>query len=280
MASCPRVRSRQPAPTIEERKIQALDFICDYGEDVVNRTMVILERKRKMTDVAYRCMENSLKKIEAKEDCADFYFAPMLLLMTRYREYLSDDLYDRMKKSVLNFRFWLDEPGNDVMWWFSENHALLFHIAQYLAGHLFPEEIFTVSGRRGMEQYQIGKNRVNKWFDIFEAYGFAEWNSATYIPVDLIGFFMLYLMAPDEEVKNRAKNALDFTFKIMEYNSYAGIMCSSYGRAYEETLKARQLVEPNFFSWISHGHGYLTSGSEPYPCSACPITYRRHTMRR
>lgn len=252
---------KHPAPSISDRKQQALDFICDYGETVVNRTMVILEQKNEMTDTAYACLENSLKKIEAKEDCADFYFSPMLMLISKYRKYISDDLYERIRKSILNFRFWFDEPGNDVMWWFSENHALLFHIGQYLAGHMYTDEEFVVSGKKGLEQYQIGKERVEKWFDIFERYGFAEWNSATYIPVDLIGFFILYIMAPDEEIKNRAKAALDFTFKIMTYNSFAGIMSSSYGRAYEDTLKARQLVEPNFLSWISYGEGYMTSGS-------------------
>jgi len=251
----------QPAMSIAERKQQALDFICDYGENVVNRTMVILECKQQMTDIALQCMENSLLKIEAKEDCADFYLSPMLLLITKYRNYLTDELYERIKSSIINFRYWIDEPGNDVMWWFSENHALLFHIGQYLAGHLFADEIFTVSGRKGSQQYLIGKERLEKWFDIFEQYGFAEWNSATYIPVDLIGFFILYMMAPDEDIKLRAKKALDFTFKIMTYNSFAGIMSSSYGRAYEETLKARQLVEPNFLTWISYGEGYLTSAS-------------------
>ena len=50
---------------------------------------------------------------------------------------------------ILNFRYWIDEPGNDVMWFFSENHALLFHICQYYAGTLYPNEVFTCSGRTG-----------------------------------------------------------------------------------------------------------------------------------
>lgn len=253
--------TREAPGTLRERKLKALDFICNYGENVINRTMAILECRKEMTPEAYDCMLISLRKIEAKEDCADFYLSPMYLLMTRYREYLSDDLYERMKQSVLNFRYWIDEPGNDVMWYFSENHALLFHIGQYLAGYLFPEDTFTVSGRKGREQYEIGKQRVENWFKTFEKYGYAEWNSATYIPVDLIGFFILYLMAPDSSIKDAVKRALDFTFKIIAYNSHSGIMCSSYGRAYEETLKGRQLLEPNFLSWISYGEGFLTSAS-------------------
>lgn len=250
-----------PAATIQERKYQGLQFVSEYGENLVNRTMAILECEHNMTEIAYECLDICIKKVEAKEDCADFYLPQLLLLITKYRKYLSVETYERIKKGILGFRYWIDEPGNDVMWYFSENHALLFHIGQYLAGYLFPEEEFTVSGRKGQEQYQIGKERVDNWFATFEKYGYAEWNSATYIPVDLIGFFVLVSMAPDKKVKALVTKALDFTFKVIAYNSFAGIMSSSYGRAYEETLKVRQLVEPNFMSWITYGEGYLTSES-------------------
>jgi hypothetical protein len=246
-----------PLPTPGERKRQALDFISRFGENVVNRTMVILETQGELTGKALTCLRNSLEMIHNKEDCADFYLVPMFLLITRYRHFLSDELYGEIKANILQFRYWIDEPGNDVMWYFSENHAFLFHISQYLSGHLFPDEVFSASGRRGSEQYLIGKKRVEDWFETFFRYGYAEWNSATYIPIDLIGFFVLYEMAPDASVRELAKRALDFTFKIMMYNSYNGIMSSSYGRAYEDTLKAREQVEPSFVEWVAYGTGYV-----------------------
>lgn len=247
----------EPQPTIEERKQQALAFISQYGENVVNRTMAILETEHEMTDKAYDCLWNSLEMIKNKADCADFYLVPMLLLITRYRKYLSDELYAEIRTDILNFRYWIDEPGNDVMWYFSENHAFLFHSSQYLAGHLFKADQFTVSGRSGAEQYLLGKRRVEEWFETFFKYGYAEWNSATYIPIDLIGFFVLYELAPDENIRKYAKQALDFTFKIVTYNSFNGVMSSSYGRVYEDTLKAREQVEPSFVEWVSYGSGHV-----------------------
>lgn len=253
--------SLAPADTIAQRKQQGLDFVCDYGEKLVNRTMAILNRQQKMTDIAYECLDICIKKVENKEDCADFYLPQLIQLVIQYRKYLSEELYERIKKSILNFRYWIDEPGNDVMWYFSENHALLFHISQYLAGYLYPEDTFCASGKKGREQYRIGRERIEKWFNTFEQYGYAEWNSATYIPVDLIGFFVLYNVSPDQDIISRVTKALDFTFGIIKLNTFSGIMCSSYGRAYEETLKVRQLLEPNFFSWITTGEGYVTSES-------------------
>jgi hypothetical protein len=246
-----------PLPTLRERKRQALEFIDRYGENVVNRAMALLETQGELTPKALACLRNSMEMIGNKEDCADFYLVPLFLLITRYRRFLNAEIYHEIKVKILNFRFWIDEPGNDVMWYFSENHAFLFHISQYLAGHLFPDEVFDASGRRGSMQYVIGKKRVEDWFETFFRYGYAEWNSATYIPIDLIGFFVLYEMAPDDSLRLLAKRALDFTFRIMMYNSFNGIMSSSYGRAYEDTLKAREQVEPSFVEWVAYGTGYV-----------------------
>ena len=41
-------------------------------------------------------------------------------------------------RAVLDYRYWVDEPGNDVMWFWSENHALCFHVSQLLAGAFGP----------------------------------------------------------------------------------------------------------------------------------------------
>jgi hypothetical protein len=195
--------------------------------------------------------------IDAMEDCADFVLVPLCLLITRYRSMVPEALYQDIRRVILKFRYWIDEPGNDVMWYFSENHAFLFHCSQYLAGSIFPDDTFSAGGKTGREQIRKGKKRLEDWFDLFFKYGYAEWNSATYIPVDYIGFFILYEMAPDRDIKNKAKEALDYTFKIMMYNSFNGIMSSSYGRSYEYTLKSREQVETCFIEWIAYGSGFI-----------------------
>lgn len=253
----------QPAKDIKGRKKQALSFISEHGEDIMSRAMAIVETEDKFNEKAYECINKSVKRIENKEDCADFVLVPSFLLITKYREYLSEQEYERIKTAILVFRYWIDEPGNDVMWYFSENHALLFHIGQYMAGYLFPGEIFKVSGKSGKQQYIIGRERVEEWMNNFFQYGYAEWNSATYIPIDLIGFFILYEIAPDELIRKQAKRALDFTFKIISYNSFHGVMSSSYGRAYEDTLKAARQNGPNFFHWVATGERLFSGGNRP-----------------
>lgn len=259
--SCEEASRVSPADTESLRKQQALQFLCEQGGGMITATLAVLEVEGKWNEKAIKGLDESLEMIENWEDCADFCLSPLFLLMTKYQRYLSKEQYDRIRSAVLNFRYWIDEPGNDVMWYFSENHAMLFHVGQYLAGYLFPEEEFTVSGRLGREQYEIGKKRVEGWFSHFEKYGFAEWNSGTYIPVDLIGFFTLYMAAPDQQIRDKAKRAIDFTFRLMCCNTYHGVLCSSFGRCYEDTLKIRTLMEPNFLTWTAYGVGRMTAGA-------------------
>lgn len=64
--------------------------------------------------------------------------------------------------------------------------------------------------------------------------------------------------APDEDIRQKAERALDFTMQVIGFNSFEGVMNTTYGRIYEETIKTRLQVEPNFVSWVSTGRGYCT----------------------
>ncbi len=91
-------------------------------------------------------------------DCADFALVPLIWARMRWGEDLSAALRARIDEAILGYRYWMDEPGNDVQWYFSENHALLFHTAAYLAGHLLPDATFRRSGRSGAEQSAVGRD--------------------------------------------------------------------------------------------------------------------------
>lgn len=251
-------RIRYPKPTLEGRKEQALQAIKKMGEHAITTALVICETEQRLTKEARRMVLSSLEKIERREDCSDFHLVPLLLLASRYAELLDQALLMRVKQAIINYRYWMDEPGNDVMWWFSENHAFLFHIGQYLGGYRHQNERFSASNRLGIEQYELGKQRLFTWFETFFAYGYAEWNSATYLPIDLIGLFVLHELAPDDDIKELATKALDFTFRLIAHNSREGVMSCSFGRCYEDTVKFRDNTELTFLNLIAFGKGVVT----------------------
>ena len=85
-------------------------------------------------------------------------FALVPLLWTRivYPDRLPQALIARIDAAILEFRYWMDEPGNDVQWYFSENHALLFHTSAYLAGNLLPDARFRRADRAGRRARRQG----------------------------------------------------------------------------------------------------------------------------
>ena len=243
--------------TLPERKRKALELFAQLDLADMNSALASLHLNGSLTTEVIKKLQPAFSMITSRGDCADFMFAPMLSFVKMKENELPTELKEKIKELAVNFRYWIDEPGNDVMWYFSENHSLLFHTCQYFAGALYPESEFTVSGRTGQEQYEIGKSRLVEWFNHFKCYGFSEWNSTTYLPIDLIGFFSLYNSAPDQEIRELAKEALDFTFKIMAINHHGKVMSSTFGRTYEHDLKAMRLGEISNLFAIAWNKGYF-----------------------
>ncbi|MGL5277635.1 MAG: hypothetical protein ACRC8M_00955 [Cetobacterium sp.] len=242
---------------IENRKRYALKHIAKYGDDTLDKTLAIIETEG-FTYEAQRNFEVEISKIEKNYDCSDFSLFSLIHMYKNQDTFLPNVIKARIKKALLNFRYWIDEPGNDCMWYFSENHALCLHGGQFLAGELFKDNIFK-SGKIGEENRKIGKYRLKKWFEDFFKRGLGEWNSVTYIPIDLIAMFGLYGLTEDKEIKSLAKKSLDYIFTILAENFHSGITSSSYGRVYEKELKGQLTNECSFLNWIAFGEGYLNN---------------------
>lgn len=247
-----------PSDDINNRKQTALTYLAGNSLPNINRALAQMEiSDGQLSDDTISCYRASLDHIKEKRDCSDFYLPPLLLFLNRWNDRIEASLQAETKAAILDFRYWIDEPGDDVMWFFSENHAFMFHTSQYLAGIRYPEDIFVRSGRTGTAQRRIGFERLKEWFNSYLAYGYAEWNSITYIPVDMIGYFSLLHLAPDQEIVDLARESLDRTFEIFAMHDFKGVVSSSFGRTYEATLKARTFTEPSLLNWITTGVGYL-----------------------
>ena len=90
-------------------------------------------------------------------DCADFR-AQMLFKI--YKDCpLSDRCSALIKKTFIGFKYFIDEPGDDSMCYWSENHQILFAVSEYLEGQEWPDEIFTNDGKTGAEHMQKAGKR-------------------------------------------------------------------------------------------------------------------------
>ena len=251
-------------PTLMERKREALAFQAQNGAPRIGRVLAMVASGT-IDELALRkLVEDALDSIDWRKDCSDFIMVPLLWIMVEYAGKLPDDLLERMRQSVLNYRYWVDEPGNDTMWFWSENHVLCFHTSQLLAGQLLPDSVFSASQRVGREQAALAVERLDKWFDSVEAHGLAEWNSAAYYPIDFIGLLALEKFAPSE-IASRARHQLDLIFRMIALHTLAGVPAGSQGRAYDKELRAGPLTELAPFAWVAFGKGWLNGGVASLP---------------
>lgn len=177
-----------------------------------------------------KTLEKVLAKIDSRADCSDFELAAIL------RFYLignpTEAEKSRIRKTALNFRYWSDEKGSDAMAMGSENHSILFHGNQLITGLLFPEDLFSRSGRKGKEQVLVAKERINTWFEKVERDGFTEFLSNSYVPVTMGALLNLVDYANDLEIESRASRLVDNIFRQLAEHCFDGVTSGPQGRVY------------------------------------------------
>ncbi|KAJ57094.1 hypothetical protein ACMU_00975 [Actibacterium mucosum KCTC 23349] len=205
----------------------------------------------------HAALDDALEYVERRKDCADFRMMSLLWIWARHAETLPTDQRDRLRAAILGFRYWMDEPGNDVMWFWSENHVLCFHIAQFLAGQMFPDQKFTNSGKSGYTQRERGAERLHYWFDAIDEHGLAEWNSAAYYPINYRALAALVSLSGDSVLTKRARGLLDQISAMVALHTSGGVPAGSQGRIYEKELLAGPMTELGAVAALLFGGGHV-----------------------
>lgn len=183
-------------------------------------------------------LEHELAHVKRRLDCSDFIMAGFLRLLYLYGDdpRLPVKAKNALTDSALNFKYWIDEPGRDSMCYWSENHQVLYHSAEYLAGSMFPDRVFPNSGMTGREHAAKGKRLLEQWLDWRERFGFSEWLSNVYFDEELYPLANLVDFAPDPEIRVRAAMAIDQIALNLALNSFHGLFACTHGRTYEENV--------------------------------------------
>ncbi len=196
--------------------------------------------------------------IDGRYDCADFRLVSLIKILYEYPEKLSAAQHNQIKKTLLNFKYWLDEPGDDSMCYWSENHQILFASAEYLVGKLYPHDIFPNLGITGEERMEKGKKRILTWLEQRWRYGFIEWYSNVYYTEDIAPLSNLIDLAEDPEIVTKSQIIMDLLLYDLASQSFKGTFVSTSGRAYERNRKSG--VHSSMKSVAQHIWGYELGG--------------------
>ncbi len=239
------------------RKKLAMDAVIRFAPDNTYKAAALLYMNQDCQRAEAILMEE-LEGVRSRKDCSDFHFIIMIYIYRMFHSRISDTLKKALEETMVQYRYWIDEPGDDVMWFFSENHALLFHCCQYLTGTYLPDRIFTNSGKTGAEVKARGEELLHQWFDDFFREFITEWNSNAYIPVDVLGIGTLYnLTEEDNPLHKKAQKALDMIFYSLTVNAHKGAVMTSFGRSYEKEMKGNYNAGTTSLLYVAYNAGYL-----------------------
>ena len=245
----------EPYGTYETRSREALTYAATQEDNVYGQ---IARMALGMWDeVDLDVILDSIAAINDRGDCSDFYLVGLLGVMYRYMDEpdFPAALKAPLKDCVLNFKYWLDEPGTDAMCYTTENHSILFHTCEILAGQLYPDEIFANVGKPGRWHREKGERLARAWLKTRGATGFWEWDSNCYFEEDLLALSHLVGLAESVTVSELAAVVMDKLLFTMAVNSYKGVFGSTHGRTYAQQIKTGQLEPTSGISRLMWGMG-------------------------
>ncbi len=175
----------------------------------------------------------TLGQIERRIDCADFMTCALIRFIRNYE--ISDEMKSEIKRVMLNFRYWMDEKGQDGMCFWSENHSLMFYQTAYFFGQEYPDEIFVRSCKKGREIYEHAKCRLYEWLTDICEQGYDEFNSGVYSPITFAAILNIVDYA-EEELAGMAVKAADIMVRLVARQCFKNVIVSPQGRVYRDVL--------------------------------------------
>jgi hypothetical protein len=265
--------SREPYGTFTERRVEALYDAAWRGGGVYSEIAKMAIGR--WQDVKVDVILEAIEGINQRKDCSDFYLVGLLGVINRYGDHpeFPEELRGPLEACVLDFKYWVDEPGEDVMWYWSENHQILFHACEILAGQLFPNRTFTNAGQTGQWHREKGERLALAWLRKRGAGGFQEWDSNCYFEEDLLALSHLADLAQTPLVYEMASVLMDKIFFTMALNSYKGVFGSTHGRTYATHVKGGHLEATAGISRLMWGMGVYNPRIRGLVSLACQEQY-------
>jgi len=137
-----------PARPEAEDKEEGFNQIMNSN---IHELLQKMEKGGNLNGSDYRDIEGVCEYLDARYDCSDFRMQTLLRILFRHSALLDEEIIKRIKKSLLDSKFFMDQPGQDSLCLWSENHLLLFATAEYLTGQLYENDIFSNDGLTGQK---------------------------------------------------------------------------------------------------------------------------------
>jgi hypothetical protein len=221
------------------------------------------------------------EKLRTLRDTSDFDVLYLLNLVYAHGGHpaASPALWEKADRALLSFKYWFTDPTPmrtlpggapviDDMWYWSENHVLIFRTNELLAGKRFPDEVFEVSGLTGAEHAARARTAILAWLAERSRWGFTEWHSNVYYNLDMLPLLTLIEWSEDPEIVAAAEKVLDLLWLDVALHLHRGTFGATHGRSYikdkasadtEDTFPAsKMLFDDTALPYTSRGSSSAT----------------------
>ena len=188
-------------------------------------------------EIDWKRLDGTLKYVSGEYDCSDFRLVNLVRIMYDFGDKIPASYKSKIEEVLFNFRYWWDEPGENSMCYWSENHQILFASAEYLIGQLYPDTNFPNSGLTGKQHMEKARIRMLDWFEMRWNYGFIEYYSGVYYNEDIGALINIIDFAGDEELVIKSQIIMDLLFYDVAAQNINTMFVSVSGRAYEGNRK-------------------------------------------
>ena len=197
----------------------------------------IYRELKKGKEMDWTRLDGTLEFIDGQYDCSDFRLVNLVRIMYEFGDQIPEATMRKIELTLFGFRYWWDEPGENSMCYWSENHQILFASAEYLIGQLYPETVFEASGLTGKEHMAKARIRALDWLEMRWNYGFIEFYSGVYYKEDIGPLINLIDYAEDRELVEKSKIIMDLLLYDIASQSIGDMFVSASGRAYSGNRK-------------------------------------------
>jgi len=177
-------------------------------------------------------IERAIEYVNNRYDCSDFAVSGFLRTIYRYRDRIPFDMTSDLEDALTSFKYWWTEMGPGRMCFWTENHQIMFHSDELLAGQLYPQTRFENDGELGLAHEDHATDLIQRWMSHRARFGFSEWLSNAYFEEDLTALLNLHDFAESGEIRRYSRQLIDLLMFEISLHSFQGNLGSTHGRTY------------------------------------------------
>jgi hypothetical protein len=258
----------------EERKREALLFATTVENNLFAEIAKI--SLGKLNDLETKVINQSFENILLRRAGCEMELLGFLGALARFSESqeIPSWIIEKIRETALNFYYGEENfPSPKAGQPARADREIIFATCQILAGQLYPQETFQVSGLPGVQLQEEGEKAALEWMQKRGGYGFACWDSKELYSQILSAISYLIDLSKKEEVWELGSVLMDKMLFTIALNSFNGVYGSTQGQASTTDIKSGLLEPTSGITRIMWGMGIFNLHIASTVSLACMTNY-------